>query len=43
MSHTGIGGRAMAKPTISPDTEIVEQRRLVPLYRVVLLDDNDHT
>ena len=33
----------MAKPTISPDTEIVEQRRLVPLYRVVLLDDNDHT
>jgi len=43
MSHTGIGGRAMAKPSISPDTEIVEQRRLVPLYRVVLLDDNDHT
>jgi len=33
----------MAKPSISPDTEIVEQRRLVPLYRVVLLDDNDHT
>jgi len=43
MSHTGIGGHAMAKPSISPDTEIVEQRRLVPLYRVVLLDDNDHT
>jgi ATP-dependent Clp protease adaptor protein ClpS len=43
MSHTGIGERAMAKPSISPDTEIVEQRRLVPLYRVVLLDDNDHT
>jgi len=43
MSHTGIGGRVMAKPSISPDTEIVEQDRLVPLYRVVLLDDNDHT
>ena len=33
----------MAKPSISPDTEIDEQRSLVPLYRVVLLDDNDHT
>jgi ATP-dependent Clp protease adaptor protein ClpS len=33
----------MAKPSVSPDTEIVEQHRLVPLYRVVLLDDNDHT
>jgi ATP-dependent Clp protease adaptor protein ClpS len=33
----------MAKPSTSPDTEIGEQRRLVPLYRVVLLDDNDHT
>lgn len=43
MSHTGIWRPRMAKPSISPDTEIVEQRRLVPLYRVVLLDDNDHT
>jgi len=25
------------------DTDIVEPHRLVPLYRVVLLDDNDHT
>ncbi len=33
----------MAKPSISPDTEVIEQDRLVPLYRVVLLDDNDHT
>jgi len=33
----------MAKPSVSPDTEIVEQEQLVPLYRVVLLDDNDHT
>lgn len=33
----------MARPAVSPDTEVVEQERLVPLYRVVLLDDNDHT
>ncbi len=33
----------MAKPSISPETEVIEQERLVPLYRVVLLDDNDHT
>jgi len=33
----------MAKPAASPDTEVFEQDRLVPLYRVVLLDDNDHT
>ena len=33
----------MAKPSVLPDTEVVEQDLLVPLYRVVLLDDNDHT
>ena len=33
----------MAKPSVSPDTEVFEQEHLVPLYRVVLLDDNDHT
>ena len=33
----------MAKPSVSPETEVLEQDRLVPLYRVVLLDDNDHT
>jgi ATP-dependent Clp protease adaptor protein ClpS len=33
----------MAKPSIAPETEAVEQDQLVPLYRVVLLDDNDHT
>ena len=33
----------MAKPSVSPETEAVEQEHLVPLYRVVLLDDNDHT
>jgi ATP-dependent Clp protease adaptor protein ClpS len=35
----------MAKPSVTPDAdvEVVEHEQLVPLYRVVLLDDNDHT
>ncbi len=33
----------MPKPTISPETEILDREQQVPLYRVVLLDDNDHT
>jgi ATP-dependent Clp protease adaptor protein ClpS len=35
----------MPPTTISPGTEIKERQRdeTVPLYRVVLLDDNDHT
>ena len=33
----------MAKPSIAPETEVIERDQLVPLYRVVLLDDNDHT
>jgi ATP-dependent Clp protease adaptor protein ClpS len=33
----------MAKPSIAPETEQLEHEQLVPLYRVVLLDDNDHT
>lgn len=33
----------MAQPTVTPDTEIVKRDEPVPLYRVVLLDDNDHT
>jgi ATP-dependent Clp protease adaptor protein ClpS len=33
----------MAQPSTSPDTDILERQELVPLYRVVLLDDNDHT
>ena len=33
----------MAKPSVSPETETIEREELVPLYRVVLLDDNDHT
>src|SRR3974377_797088 len=33
----------MGKTAVSPDTEVFEQEHHVPLYRVVLLDDNDHT
>jgi len=33
----------MSKPSVSPETEVAERDQLVPLYRVVLLDDNDHT
>ena len=33
----------MALPTIAPARETSRQDELVPLYRVVLLDDNDHT
>jgi ATP-dependent Clp protease adaptor protein ClpS len=33
----------MPRPGIAPDVEIRERDRTVPLYRVVLLDDNDHT
>ena len=33
----------MAKSTVSPETKVANQEELVPLYRVVLLDDDDHT
>ena len=33
----------MPKTTVSPETREVEAEQLTPLYRVVLLDDNDHT
>src|SRR5260221_8955905 len=33
----------MAKSTVSPETEVINRAELTPLYRVVLLDDNDHT
>ena len=33
----------MPKPAVLPDTETFEREDLVPLYRVVLLDDDDHT
>ena len=31
------------RPAIAPGTETAERERATPLYRVVLLDDNDHT
>ena len=37
----------MPTPAVTPDTEITtgtsHEERLVPLYHVVLLDDDDHT
>lgn len=33
----------MPKTTVAPETQAVEREQFVPLYRVVLLDDNDHT
>lgn len=33
----------MAKPSAFPDVEVTRREELVPLYHVVLLDDNDHT
>lgn len=33
----------MARPVASPDSEVREHERLVPLYNVVLLDDDEHT
>jgi ATP-dependent Clp protease adaptor protein ClpS len=33
----------MAKPAVTPETDVQEQERLVPLYHVVLLDDDEHT
>src|SRR5438270_8921353 len=34
---------SMPKPSIAPETEVLEREQHVPLYRVVLLDDDDHT
>ncbi len=33
----------MSTPLVTPDVEVTQRDQLVPLYRVVLLDDNDHT
>ncbi len=33
----------MAKSTVSPETEVINRAEITPLYRVVLLDDDDHT
>ena len=33
----------MGKTVVSPETRTIDREQVVPLYRVVLLDDNDHT
>jgi ATP-dependent Clp protease adaptor protein ClpS len=33
----------MPKTTVSPETKATDEAELIPLYRVVLLDDDDHT
>src|ERR1044071_4469233 len=33
----------MPKPAVYPEVEVTKREELVPLYHVVLLDDNDHT
>jgi len=33
----------MTRPAVLPEPEAIEREDKVPLYRVVLLDDNDHT
>jgi ATP-dependent Clp protease adaptor protein ClpS len=33
----------MTRPAVLPEPEVIEREENVPLYRVVLLDDNDHT
>lgn len=33
----------MPKTTDAPETAIIERESLLPLYNVVLLDDNDHS
>ena len=33
----------MAKPATLPEVDVTRRDEMVPLYRVVLLDDNDHT
>ena len=33
----------MARPSAFPDVDVTRRDQLVPLYHVVLLDDNDHT
>jgi ATP-dependent Clp protease adaptor protein ClpS len=33
----------MPRPSATPGTGSIEREHLTPMYRVVLLDDNDHT
>jgi ATP-dependent Clp protease adaptor protein ClpS len=37
------GAAATSLPTIAPAQEVGERRESAPVFRVVLLDDNDHT
>jgi ATP-dependent Clp protease adaptor protein ClpS len=34
---------SMEKTTVSPGSDVEEQEELLPLYHVVLLDDDEHT
>ena len=48
MLHTGTAARGilwaeMTKPSALPELDATLRENLVPLYHVVLLDDNDHT
>ena len=33
----------MPKTTVAPETRVAQREALLPLYNVVLLDDNDHS
>jgi ATP-dependent Clp protease adaptor protein ClpS len=33
----------MPKTTVAPETRVAEREAILPLYNVVLLDDNDHS
>jgi ATP-dependent Clp protease adaptor protein ClpS len=33
----------MPKPSVVPESDVMGERQMAPLYRVVLLDDNDHS
>src|SRR5690349_20562684 len=33
----------MSRQAAAPEPEVIDREELTPLYRVVLLDDNDHT
>jgi ATP-dependent Clp protease adaptor protein ClpS len=37
------GAATIPLPTIAPEQEVGERHESVPLFRVVLLDDSDHT
>jgi len=33
----------MPKGAVAPETEVIQREQLIPLYNVVLLDDDEHT